>query len=67
MFPSERQQQKTQPNKQTKTYRHAQQYRGYQKEGWWWGSKGSGVKYMVTKDDLNLGGKHTMQCIDDVL
>ena len=25
-----------------------------------------GVKYLVTEDDLTLGGGHTMQCIDHV-
>ena len=28
--------------------------------------KVKGVKYRVMEEDLTLGGKHTMQCTDDV-
>ena len=40
----------------------------------WWLPEGSGrvvkckeVKYIVTKEDLTLGGKHTMQYRDDII
>ena len=35
-----------------------------QREGGWGVVKG--VKYMVTEDDLTLGGRHTMQYTDHV-
>ena len=48
-------------DKQTKGHRHRQQYGGDQREGGWGQKKVKDSKDTVTKEDLTLGGKHTMQ------
>ena len=46
----------------TETYRHRQHCGHYQREG---GGE-QAVKYVVTEDDLTLGGRHAMQYTNHV-
>ena len=48
-----------------KTHIHRKEYGGYQREEGWYDKEWRGW-YMVIKEDLMLGGEHTMHCADDV-